>query len=322
MQFNWVDIVIVLVILYQVYDGWERGFASLVSNLISFLASLWLAIRYHGIVGNFFVEKFGITSAWTDVLGYIAVAFVSQIIIEALLDRVVEKLPEKFHDSKANRWMGSVLSAVNACIIVSFFLLLILALPLRGTVKKDIRNSVIGKQLVTLSERYGGQVKSSLEDLAKEAVKFMTVKPGSNERVSLDIPKTNVSYSVDQASERELVRLVNKERASKGIVELRVDTAIVSVAREKSRDMFTRSYFSHYDPDGKNAADRMTAAGVGFTLVGENLAYAPDVETAHEGLMNSEGHRTNILESRFHRIGIGVIDGGIYGKMFTQIFAD
>lgn len=322
MAFNWIDWIILLVILYQIYDGWERGFTTLLANLFSFLGSLWLAVRFHSIVGNFFVEKFGIPGTWTDVLGYITVALVSQVVIDELLDVAVEKLPEKFHTSKINHWLGSMLSAVNASIFISFVLLLVLALPLRGTVKKDIRNSYIGSRLVRVSERYGGQVKSSLEELAREAVKFMTVKPGSSERIPLNIPKTNVRYSVDQASESEMVRLVNTARVNKGMSELRVDAQIVAVAREKSRDMFVRSYFSHYDPDGKNAADRMSAAGVGFTLVGENLAYAPDVETAHEGLMNSEGHRMNILEPRFHRIGIGVIDGGLYGKMFTQIFAD
>ncbi|HLD25164.1 MAG TPA: CvpA family protein [Patescibacteria group bacterium] len=322
MTLNWIDWIIILFIMYEIYDGWERGFTSLLANLFSFLGSLWFAVRFHGVVGNFFVEKFGIASAWTDVLGYITVALLSQIVIDELLDVAVARLPEKFQKSKMNQWLGGLLSSVNASIIVSFILLLILALPLRGTVKKDIRNSFIGSRLVMLSERYGGQVKSSLEDLAKEAVKFLTVKPGSNERIPLDIPSVNVSFTVDQSSESEMVRRVNQERVSRGMPELRVDTRITAVARGKSRDMFERKYFSHYDPDGKNAADRMTAAGVAFSLVGENLAYAPDVDTAHEGLMNSEGHRANILEPRFHRIGIGVIDGGVYGQMYTQIFAD
>jgi uncharacterized protein YkwD len=66
----------------------------------------------------------------------------------------------------------------------------------------------------------------------------------------------------------------------------------------------------------------MTESGVQYMLAGENLAYAPTVEIAHKGLMNSPGHRENILRPEFGRIGIGVIDGGIYGKMFTQNFGD
>ena len=321
MSASWVDIVIVAVLLYAIYDGLERGFASLIATLGSFLASLWLAVRYHGLVGNFFVEKFGIASGWTDVLGYIVVALVSQVVIEELLLLGMSKLPKKLHTSQMNHWLGSVLSLANAIIVISFFLLLVLALPLRGTIKQDIRQSVIGRAFVAASERYGGAVRSSLSEFAKDAVKFLTVEPGSKERIPLDIPKSQVSFAVDAASETALVALVNRERTKAGLPSLVEDQTMRDVARGKSRDMFERRYFSHYDPDGKNASDWMEEAGITFTLVGENLAYAPDTTSAHEGLMNSEGHKANILESRFHRIGIGVMDGGIYGKMFTQIFA-
>ncbi|MEK7065349.1 MAG: CAP domain-containing protein, partial [Patescibacteria group bacterium] len=78
----------------------------------------------------------------------------------------------------------------------------------------------------------------------------------------------------------------------------------------------------HVNPEGKDAGDRLGDGGVTYFVAGENLAYAPDVATAHEGLMNSEGHRKNILEPQFRKVGIGVIDGGVYGEMFTQNFTD
>lgn len=322
MHVNWIDLVIIAVVMYQMYDGWGRGFTQLFANLGSFLASLWFAVRFHGVVGNFFVQKFGIPSMWTDVLGYIGVALVSQLVIEEALIVGISRLPQKFLASKANRWLGSALSAVNAIIIVSFFLLLILSLPLRGTIKQDIRNSSVATWLVVLSERYGGSIQSSFDEIAKDAVRFLTVQPGSKEQIPIDVPKQGLSLSVDSVAESKMVQLVNKERTERGLGALTIDTAIIGVARGKSRDMFERRYFSHYDPDGKNAADRLDEAGVAFTVVGENLAYAPDLSSAHQGLMNSEGHKANILEPRFHHIGIGVIDGGIYGKMFTQIFTD
>jgi len=89
-----------------------------------------------------------------------------------------------------------------------------------------------------------------------------------------------------------------------GAKPLRVDSTIVPVARAHSRDMWERSYFSHTNPDGETSADRMARGGVKFLVAGENLALAPTVETAHEGLMNSPGHRRNILDPQFSRIGI------------------
>jgi len=43
---------------------------------------------------------------------------------------------------------------------------------------------------------------------------------------------------------------------------------------------------------------------------------------AMQGLMNSPGHRANILSPSFHKVGIGVLDAGIYGEMFVQEFTD
>ena len=66
----------------------------------------------------------------------------------------------------------------------------------------------------------------------------------------------------------------------------------------------------------------MTEANIVFTYAGENLALAPSVDLAMKGLMQSPGHKANILSTNFHRVGVGVIDGGIYGEMFCQEFTD
>jgi uncharacterized protein YkwD len=59
---------------------------------------------------------------------------------------------------------------------------------------------------------------------------------------------------------------------------------------------------------------------VRFLAAGENLAYAHTLQIAHTGLMNSPGHRANILRKQFGRLGIGILDGGIHGLMITQNF--
>ena len=64
----------------------------------------------------------------------------------------------------------------------------------------------------------------------------------------------------------------------------------------------------------------MKQYGIRFSYAGENLAGAPDVNTAHVNLMNSPGHRENILRPEFTKIGIGVVEGSKYGKIFTQQF--
>jgi uncharacterized protein YkwD len=66
----------------------------------------------------------------------------------------------------------------------------------------------------------------------------------------------------------------------------------------------------------------MREDGVRFRTAGENLALAPTLDIAHNGLMNSPGHRANILRPQFGRLGIGILDGGRAGLMVTQKFRD
>lgn len=322
MQFNWIDWVIILVALYYLWQGWEQGLIYLLANLASFLGSLWLAIKFHAPVGIFLGEKFGIAPAWTNVLGYLLVGFVAELVITEILNALLQKLPQKLVNSPLNQWLGALVSVLNSLIVVAFILLVVLALPLRGTIKRDVGSSVISKQLVVYAEKYGGQVKSALDQAAREATKFLTIAPTSTERINLDVRPQASELTTDVTAENRLVELVNQERAKVGVGPLRVDAKMTEVARAHSRDMFVHHYFAHIDPDGRSGGDRLEAAGVSFNVAAENLAYAPDVATAHQGLMESPGHRKNILDPEFHRVGIGVVDSGSYGRMFTQEFAD
>jgi uncharacterized protein YkwD len=86
--------------------------------------------------------------------------------------------------------------------------------------------------------------------------------------------------------------------------------------------MFARGYFAHETPEGESPFDRFNKAGITYRTAGENLALAPTLSLAHTGLMNSPGHRANILNPEFGRVGIGIIDGGLHGLMVTQDFRD
>lgn len=322
MQFNWIDWIIFFVVLYNVLDGWDKGLMSLLSSTIAFLASLWIAIRFHAQVGGFLVQTFGLPPLWINVLGYLVLAFPIEIMVNSMLERPLRNVPQKVVGSVVNRWFGSLLAVTNALLFLTFLFLVVLALPIRGTVKRDIKNSLVGSNLVLLSERFGGNVKSSFDSFTQEALKFVTIKPKSHESLDLDVAVDSSQLMVDAESEQRMVELVNKERVSQGLSALRVEEKLTIVARKHSRDMLERRYFSHYSPQGRDVGYRAREEGVAYTLIAENLAYSSDVPSVHTGFMNSEGHRSNILDSTLNRIGVGVIDANIFGKMFTQVFAD
>jgi len=127
---------------------------------------------------------------------------------------------------------------------------------------------------------------------------------------------------VDEVSEVAMFSAINDEREKRGVAKLGWHSEVVLVARSHARDMWERNFFGHFSPELEDVGDRLKIAEIKYRLAGENLALAPTVQTAHTGLMNSKGHRENILDPQFGKVGIGVIDNGIYGKIFVQVFTD
>ena len=124
------------------------------------------------------------------------------------------------------------------------------------------------------------------------------------------------------AIEQAQLALTNAARAEDGDAPLRCDVLMTTVARAHSQDMCDRRYFSHTNPDGLSPFERMRAAGVSYSAAAENIAQGQrTAEDVHTSWMNSPGHRANILNGAYGRIGIGLseCDGRMY---WTQVFAN
>lgn len=132
--------------------------------------------------------------------------------------------------------------------------------------------------------------------------------------------------SVPEEYIQDAVARLNRERAAAGLAELTLDPLVEQVAADRVLDMAWRGYFAHYGPDGQSAFSALADRDVSYQIVGENLArttYAPDelVAVVHTALMDSPGHRANMLEPRFNRVGVAIaaVDGVYY---FAYVFLD
>ncbi|MCG0275056.1 MAG: CAP domain-containing protein [Thermosediminibacteraceae bacterium] len=175
-------------------------------------------------------------------------------------------------------------------------------------------------------EEKGGKY-TFIIDLTK-LLKGNAPKPGNNTPPANNKPETPPADNKPEtppvqgltADEKQMLDLVNAERIKAGLKPLEIDMRLVDLARKKSKDMIDNNYFGHTSPVYGSPFDMMKAAGISYRYAGENIAGAPTVQRAHDGLMNSPGHRANILNPNYNRIGIGIVNGGPYGKMFTQLF--
>ena len=127
--------------------------------------------------------------------------------------------------------------------------------------------------------------------------------------------------SFDRAMAEEIIKLVNKERESRGLNKLTMDETMMSAAQVRAQEQKTQ--FSHTRPDGSDAFTVFAQFEIPANYRGENLACGgiSSAETVMNLWMNSEGHCANILNGRFSRIGVGVFTSGRYGY-WCQLFAN
>jgi uncharacterized protein YkwD len=129
------------------------------------------------------------------------------------------------------------------------------------------------------------------------------------------------------SDELRFLDLVNHERAARHLAELKPDPLLVQVARQHSREMWEKNYFDHLSPTPgeRTPMDRFLHAArarPAHACVGENLFYCSvvDVERGHRALMNSPGHRANILYPPFRRSGVGVYKSDSGEFWVTEMF--
>lgn len=125
--------------------------------------------------------------------------------------------------------------------------------------------------------------------------------------------------------EWQMLKLLNKDRKRYGLRPVRMQEDLRDVARKHSKDMARKDYFEHENIQGKTPFDRLEEARVTDVVAGENLAkirgYKNPVAEAEIGLMNSPGHRANILHEAFNTVGIGIIKSVDQSFYYTQNFA-
>ena len=140
----------------------------------------------------------------------------------------------------------------------------------------------------------------------------------------INIPKAGNGTETPSDSSslvKEVIRLVNVERTKVGLPSLTESSELNNVADIKSKDFVSNNYFAHNSPTYGTPFEMLRSFGVSFTAAGENIASgqktAADVMNSW---MNSSGHRANILNTSYNKIGVGVAKDSSGNTYWTQMF--
>lgn len=318
MTFNFIDGLLLLLILLSVFGGWQRGFILSFLDLLRWIGSLLAALYFYKPMARLLGLITDWTEVWNQPAAFLLVVVIASIIIQLLGAALLRRFPRDVHKRRINRAFGTLPGLVNGLITAIIASTLIFSLPLADGLSETARQSRLANHLAVYAEDLEALLRPVFGEAIAQTLNRLTVEPESTERISLPFKVENSKPRPEL--EAQMLELVNRERERVGLHPLAADPELTEVARKHSADMFSRSYFSHYTPEGKDPFDRMREDGVRFLIAGENLALAPSLQIAHTGLMNSPGHRANILRPQFGRVGIGIMDGGRRGLMVSQEF--
>ncbi len=135
-----------------------------------------------------------------------------------------------------------------------------------------------------------------------------------NHNINNDTTSSNENIS---QNEKILLRLINEDRQKRGLKVLQIDEKLFEIAQTKSQDMYDNNYFSHTSPIFGKTSSLIRNEGIRYYSYGENIGRTYSVYRAHNGFMNSDGHRANILNPKFTHIGIGIVEN-YYTEVFIQ----
>jgi uncharacterized protein YkwD len=111
-----------------------------------------------------------------------------------------------------------------------------------------------------------------------------------------------------------LLARVNALRAAGAVAAVQADAALDAVAQAYAERMASQHFFAHVSPDGETLPERLEKAGYAYRASGENLGMAAGPLAAHAAIEESPGHRKNLLDPSFERVGFGLArqsrDGG------------
>lgn len=148
--------------------------------------------------------------------------------------------------------------------------------------------------------------------------------PQPEKPVEPSVPEVpTVPASGLSAIEMELVRLVNIERQKGGLKPFTASSELSNVARTKSEDMARNNYFNHTSPTYGSPFKMMQTFGIKYSTAGENIARGQlSAQTVVNGWMNSSGHRANIMNPSFNKIGVGHSKSSNGTNYWTQMFTN
>lgn len=321
---NWIDLVIIGVLFYYGFRGYTQGIISILVELGGYVVAYFISLRFSNI-GFSLISKYlpkDFPHSYEGTLGVAVIWTITMFLYYLIAPFIIKLIPPFISHSTINKVIGIIGSLLKGVILLSIILFVLSIIPLPSSYANLLHSSLfagnIQKVTMFLENKIGNNIPSTIGD----AVKELSLIPNSNNKTEklIELGYTLSNTTINEKDEATMFTFVNDQRKKAGLTGLILDPTLTQVGRTYGKYMYLNGFFSHITPAGQTPFDRVKDSRILFNFVGENIAKAPDVNAANTGFMNSPEHKANILSKDYNKIGIGVIDGGVHGKIFVQNF--
>src|SRR5678815_5018051 len=148
---NWVDLILILIVLLAVIAGWYRGFISSMLGLLVWTGSFISAYLFHPYVASF-IDRLFDAGPWLLAIAFIFSAIVAGTLLSIVAAYISRSVPVTSHQNGINRVLGIIPGAIMGYLYAVIFSAIFLALPIRDGITEKVRDSELGVQLAVQSE--------------------------------------------------------------------------------------------------------------------------------------------------------------------------
>lgn len=318
------DLVILVLIAGLLMRGWARGVVREAVDVFGLVLSLILAFRLAPVVGVVVGAMSGMSDEAARLTGGIIVLMVAGVGL-VLASRAVERRVGLDELTAGSRAWGAGLAATWGVFLVTALVTLSTVLPMPPAVDDHLEASAVARSLIdpdgvpqaVFGRLAGDRIIATLLTL-RRTFGDRRVVIGPDEVIEIPAARPE-DLSREDAATVEVFNLLNFARVEAGLAPLAWSEPLAEVALGHAYDMYLNGFFAHDSPTTGGLGERLLAASIPFSIAGENLALAVTPGEVHRGLMESPGHRANILGDDYRRVGVAVVSGRL-GLMTVQVF--
>src|SRR5438552_8126256 len=184
MAFNVIDILLVLLVLLSVLNGYRRGFILGVLDLAGWVLSLLAALRFYQPVARWLtVYVQSLPQIWNRPIAFILIAIIVRVAVHVVGGTILKRLPKDINQRQLNRLLGIIPGFANGLITAAIVSAVLLAIPLNEGLRESARASASVNRLAVYTERLEAALHSGFGQAIGETVNLLHVRAESNERV-------------------------------------------------------------------------------------------------------------------------------------------